>query len=102
MKFAAAIILALTLAACTNHTAEIMHSAIDARQAVGAAIIHVEAAREELETIKGSIDSVTEHTAYVSDSENPIYSTLKYISAAGIVVGLFAILYTVKNWIPAP
>ena len=41
----------------------------------------------------------TNHTAaYVSDDENPIYGTLKYVSVAGIVLGGFALVYTIKNW----
>lgn len=98
MKLAAAI-LVLSLAGCTNHTAAIAHSAIDARQAVGAAIIHMDAAREELDGLQASIEAVQEHVAYVSDDdENPIYATLKYVSVAGVVLGGFALVYTIKNW----
>ena len=98
MKLAASI-LALSLAGCTNHTAAIAHSAIDARQAVGAAIIHMDAAREELDGLQASIEAVQEHVAYVSDDdENPIYATLKYVSVAGVVLGGFALVYTIKNW----
>lgn len=97
MKLAAAI-LALSLAGCTNHTAAIAHSAIDARQAVGAAIIHMDAAREQLDGLQASIEAVQEHVAYVSDDENPIYSTLRYVSVAGAILGVFATVYTIKNW----
>ena len=97
MKIAAAI-LALALAGCTNHTAAIAHSAIDARQAVGAAIIHMDAAREELDGLQASIDAVQEHVAYVSDEEPGIYSTLKFVSVAGVVLGAVALVYTIKNW----
>jgi hypothetical protein len=90
MKLAAAI-LALSLAGCTNHTAAIAHSAIDARQAVGAAIVHMDAAREELDGLQTSIEAVQAHVAYVSDDENPIYATLKYVSVAGVVIGGFAV-----------
>jgi hypothetical protein len=97
VKLAAAI-LALSLAGCTNHTAAIAHSAIDARQAVGAAIIHMDAAREQLDGLQASIEAVQEHVAYVSDDENPIYSTLRYVSVAGAILGVFATVYTIKNW----
>lgn len=97
MKLAAAI-LALALAGCTNHTAAIAHSAIDARQAVGAAIVHMDAAREQLDGLQASIESVQEHVAFVSDDENPIYSTLRYVSVAGAILGVFATVYTIKNW----
>ena len=40
--------------------------------------------------------------AYVSDDENPIYSTLQYVSVAAIVIGGVAALYTIRNWIPTP
>lgn len=90
--------LTLALAGCTNHTAAIAHSAIDARQAVGAAIIHMDAAREELDGLQASIEAVQEHVAYVSDDENPIYGTLKYVSVAGVVLGAVALVYTIKNW----
>jgi hypothetical protein len=97
MKLAAAI-LALSLAGCTNHTAAIAHSAIDARQAVGAAIIHMDAAREQLDGLQASIEQVQEHVAYVSDEEPGIYSTLKFVSIAGVVLGVVALVYTIKNW----
>ena len=97
MKLAAAI-LALALAGCTNHTAANAHSAIDARQAVGSAIVHMDAAREQLDGLQASIEEVQYHTAYVSDDENPIYGTLKYVSVAGVVLGGFALVYTIKNW----
>lgn len=97
MKLAAAI-LALALAGCTNHTAAIAHSAIDARQAVGAAIVHMDAAREQLDGLQASIEAVQEHVAFVSDDENPIYSTLRYVSVAGAILGVFATVYTIKNW----
>jgi phosphoenolpyruvate-protein kinase (PTS system EI component) len=97
MKLAAAI-LALALAGCTNHTAAIAHSAIDARQALGAAIVHMDAAREELDGLQASIDAVQEHVAFVSDEEPGIYSTLKFVSVAGVVIGAFALVYTIKNW----
>ena len=97
MKLAAAI-LTIALAGCTNHTAAIAHSAIDARQAVGAAIVHMDAAREQLDGLQASIEEVQYHTAFVSDDENPIYGTLKYVSVAGVVLGGFALVYTIKNW----
>ena len=97
MKLAAAI-LAPSLAGCTNHTAAIAHSAIDARQAVGAAIIHMDAAREQLDGLQASIEQVQEHVAYVSDEEPGIYSTLKFVSIAGVVLGVVALVYTIKNW----
>ena len=97
MKLAAAI-LTLALAGCTNHTAAIAHSAIDARQAVGAAIVHMDAAREQLDGLQASIEAVQEHVAFVSDDENPIYSTLRYVSVAGAILGVFATVYTIKNW----
>ena len=97
MKLAAAI-LTLALAGCTNHTAAIAHSAIDARQAVGAAIIHMDAAREELDGLQASIDAVQEHVAYVSDEEPGIYSTMKFVSVAGVGLGVVALVYTIKNW----
>lgn len=88
----------IAVAGCTNHTAAIAHSAIDARQAVGAAIVHMDAAREQLDGLQASIEAVQEHVAYVSDDENPIYSTLKYVSVAGVVLGAVALVYTIKNW----
>ena len=94
----AATILMLALAGCTNHTAAIAHSAIDARQAVGSAIIHMDAAREELDGLQASIEAVQEHVAFVSDDENPIYSTLRYVSVAGAILGAVAMVYTIKNW----
>jgi hypothetical protein len=97
MKLPAAI-LTLALAGCTNHTAAIAHSAIDARQAVGAAIVHMDAAREQLDGLQASIEEVQEHVAYVSDEEPAIFSTLKYVSVAGVVIGAFALVYTIKNW----
>lgn len=90
--------LPLALAGCTNHTAAIAHSAIDARQAVGAAIVHMDAAREQLDGLQASIEAVQEHVAYVSDDGNPIYDTLKYVSVAGVVIGAVALVYTIKNW----
>lgn len=93
-----AVISLAIVAGCTNHTAAIAHSAIDARQAVGAAIIHMDAAREQLDGLQASIEAVQEHVAYVSDDENPIYATLKYVSVAGVVLGGFALVYTIKNW----
>jgi hypothetical protein len=93
-----ALVILAGLAGCTNHTAAIAHSAIDARQAVGAAIVHMDAAREELDGLQASIEAVQEHVAYVSDDENPIYSTLKYVSVAGVVLGAVALVYTIKNW----
>lgn len=97
VKLAAAI-LTLALAGCTNHTAAIAHSAIDARQAVGAAIVHMDAAREQLDGLQASIEAVQEHVTYVSDEEPAIFSTLKYVSVAGVVIGAFALVYTIKNW----
>jgi len=97
LKLAAAM-LPLALAGCTNHTAAIAHSAIDARQAVGAAIVHMDAAREQLDGLQASIEAVQEHVAYVSDDGNPIYDTLKYVSVAGVVIGAVALVYTIKNW----
>jgi hypothetical protein len=99
MKLAAAII-ALLLAGCTNHTAAIAHSAIDARQAVGAAIIHMDAAREQLDGLQTSIEAVQAHVAYVSDDENPIYATLKYVSVAGVVIGAFTQSKTGSSYEP--
>jgi hypothetical protein len=90
----------LAFCGCTNHTAAIAHSAIDARQAVGAAIIHMDAAREQLEGIQVSIDAIQEHTSWVSDDQNPVFETLRYVSVAGMVVGAVALVYTLKNWIP--
>lgn len=101
MKLAAAIV-TLALAGCTNHTAAIAHSAIDARQALGSAIIHVDAARRDLDTLQASVDEVSMHVAYVSDDQNPIFSTLQYVSVAAIVIGGAAALYTIRNWIPIP
>jgi len=101
VKLAAAI-LALSLAGCTNHTAAIAHSAIDARQALGSAIVHVDAARRDLDTLQASVDEVSMHVAFVSDDENPIYATLQYVSVAAIVIGGCAALYTIRNWIPIP
>lgn len=96
-------ILALALASgCTNHTAAIANSAIDARQALGAAIIHVDAARQELDSLRASVDEVSMHVAFVSDDQNPIYATLQYVSVAAIVLGGAAAIYTLKNWIPGP
>jgi len=103
VKLAAAILaLALALAGCTNHPASIAHSAIDARQALGSAIIHVDAARRDLDTLQASVDEVSMHVAFVSDEENPIYATLQYVSVAAIVIGGAAALYTIRNWIPIP
>lgn len=87
---------------CTNHTAAIAHSAIDARQALGSAIVHVDAARRDLDTLQASVDEVSMHVAFVSDDENPIYATLQYVSVAAIVIGGAAALYTFRNWIPIP
>ena len=101
MKLAAAAIL-LTLAGCTNHTAAIAHSAIDARQALGSAIVHVDAARRDLDDLQASVDDVSKHVAFVSDDEHPIYATLQYVSVAAIVIGGAAALYTIRNWIPIP
>ena len=101
MKLAAAI-LTLALAGCTNHTASIANSAIDARQAVGAAIVHMDAARRDLDTLQASVDEVSMHVAFVSDDQNPIYATLQYVSVAAIVIGGAAALYTIRNWIPIP
>ena len=99
---AAAVVLAMALAGCTNHTAAIAHSAIDARQALGSAIVHVDAARRDLDTLQASVDEVSMHVAYVSDDENPIYQTLQYVSVAAIVIGGAAAIYTFRNWIPIP
>lgn len=93
-----AVIFLAIAAGCTNHTAAIAHSAIDARQAVGAAIIHLDAAREQLDGLQASIEQVQEHVAYVSDEEPGIYSTLKFVSIAGVVLGVVALVYTIKNW----
>jgi hypothetical protein len=34
----------------------------------------------------------------VSDEEPAIFSTLKFLSVAGVVIGAFALVYTIKNW----
>ena len=87
----------MLLAGCTSHTAQIAASANDVRAATAAARAHIEEADRELEKVEIAAAQVHQQIGFVSDDENPLYSTLKFLSVATVALVAGAVVYKFKR-----
>ena len=87
------IILVLT-SGCASQTALISHAATSSAASAAVARAHLVAASAELDSIEAQANAVHEAIPFVSDDQNPIYSTLQYISVAVVVGVVGALIYT--------
>lgn len=91
------LVVLLALAGCTSHTAQIAASANDVRASAISAREHIAAADRELERIEAAAAQVHQQLADVSDDENPIFSTLKFMSVATVAVAVGVVAYKFKR-----
>jgi hypothetical protein len=87
------IILVLT-SGCASQTALISHAATSSAASAAVARAHLVAASAELDSIEAQANAVHDAIPFVSDDQNPIYSTLQYISVAVVVGVVGALIYT--------
>ena len=91
------ILAAILVAGCTSHTAQIASSTNDVRASAAAARQHIQAADRELQKVEEAAAQVHQQIGFVSDDENPIYSTLKFLSVATVVLVAGAVVYKLKR-----
>ena len=94
MIYLAVIVLTFLLTACASSTARISHAATSSAASAAVARAHLVAANAELDSIEAQANAVHDAIPFVSDDQNPIYSTLQYISVAVVVGVVGALIYT--------
>ena len=94
MIYLAVIVLTFLLSACASSTARISHAATSSAASVAVARQHLAAASVELDSIEEQANAVHDAIPFVSDDQNPIYSTMQYVSVAVVIGVLGALIYT--------
>ena len=89
-----ALFIILILGGCASQTALISHAATSSAASAAVARAHLVAASAELDSIEAQANAVHQAIPFVSDDQNPIYSTLQYCSIALVVGVVGALIYT--------
>ena len=91
MRYLALIVLLLT--GCASSTAAISKAATSSAASAAVARAHLVAASAELDSIEAQANAVHQAIPFVSD-DNPIYSTMQYVSIAVVAAVIGALIYT--------
>jgi hypothetical protein len=86
------IILVLT-SGCASKTAMISQAATSSAASAAVARAHLVAASAELDSIEAQANAVHQAIPFVSD-DDPIHSTLQYVSIAVVAAVIGALIYT--------